>query len=216
MRIPKKSVFIVGGNIDYEVMFQRRGWDVVSDMDGADLVQFTGGADVSPSFYNKRPHPTTHNNPARDFKEKDIYKEAQANKIKCAGICRGSQFLHVMAGGELVQDCNNHAIGGTHPTEVAWMPGGVRVTSTHHQMMGNPDIGMVLMWTNLSTYKETMENRGKVYKMPVGYDIEAMYYPQHNSLSYQPHPEFSVGNDRYDACADAYFFMIENYLFGDE
>ena len=127
-------------------------------------------------------------------------------------ICRGAQFLHVMNGGELVQDCNNHAVGGGH---AAIKSDGttIQVSSTHHQMMASADVGEVLMWAdNLSTRKETTTDIGNRQPadilMPLGIDIESMYYEKTNSLSYQPHPEFFEAGD----CLNTYMEYVNKYL----
>jgi gamma-glutamyl-gamma-aminobutyrate hydrolase PuuD len=110
--------------------------ELFRDPESIALVVFTGGADVSPSLYEEKPHWTTGSNLTRDIQEKKIFEDAKAAKIPFVGICRGAQFLCVMAGGRLVQDITGHA-GGRH--EICFnLPNGsqevVEVTSSHHQM----------------------------------------------------------------------------------
>ena len=52
-----KRVYIVGGDLSYSSMFLNEGWIVTNDLLEAQLVQFTGGSDVTPSFYNELKHP---------------------------------------------------------------------------------------------------------------------------------------------------------------
>lgn len=74
-----------------------------------------------------------YSNIARDIEEKAIFEEAVKNKTKLIlGVCRGSQFLCVMNGGMLIQDCGNHAMFGTH--EIVYGDKIYEITSTHHQM----------------------------------------------------------------------------------
>lgn len=43
------------------------------------------------------------------------------------GICRGAQFLNVMAGGKMIQHVEGHAIHGTHEIVVTDVYGGVKL-----------------------------------------------------------------------------------------
>jgi gamma-glutamyl-gamma-aminobutyrate hydrolase PuuD len=99
------------------------------------LVIFTGGEDVSPSLYNTPQYKRSYTNPHRDEEELEIYKKAKALDIPFAGICRGAQFLCVMAGGDLVQDVTGH--GSNHFLNIRYPNGEVEqvaVNSSHHQM----------------------------------------------------------------------------------
>lgn len=212
----KKLVHIVNGNWQYKSMFEEAGWGITIDLAEADLVQFTGGEDVTPELYGERPHPRTFHNPNRDKQEKRIYDQAREMGIPMAGICRGGQFLNVMNGGKMYQDVDNHALGGTHKAHVNGFIGDVDVTSTHHQMM-RPNIHtdhIVLMSAKLSTRKEYMGGIPiGVIKQKVKHDddVESVYYPETHSLCFQPHPEFDRGKD----CRAVYFFFINNYLLGN-
>lgn len=217
----KKKVFIVGGfDYEYANMFRERGWETVNSMDEADLLQFTGGEDVSPDLYNELKHPKTRNSPARDAKEKAVYQWAVANGIPVAGICRGGQFLNVMNGGKMWQDVDNHAIGRTHKAFAVGHIGWVNVTSTHHQMMRpNTQVEhLVLMTAKESMYRENVGTTGIVLKNSMfggrfDDDVESVYYPNTLTLCYQPHPEFSGGE--VEECRDVYFYFINNYLMAE-
>ena len=99
-------------------------WD-----EGIDAVQFTGGADVTPELYGA-PNIASHNDVTRDLNEVRIFMESKRRLLPCFGICRGSQFLRVMAGGRLVQDIEGH--GRDHRAQCV-NGEEFRVTSTHHQ-----------------------------------------------------------------------------------
>lgn len=124
------KVYVVGGDISYVNFI--KDVEIVYELDKAQLVVFTGGEDVTPSFYGCEKHHTTYSNIKRDQLEKEIFDKIDPNKQVCLGICRGSQFLCVMNGGKLVQNVSNHAIGYTH----AITDGNkiYQITSTHHQM----------------------------------------------------------------------------------
>ena len=157
----------------------------------ADVVFFPGGADVTPSLYGEKKLPCTHNNIERDFREVELYSSMDT-RIPRVGICRGAQFLNVMAGGKLFQDVNNHACG-THLARCTVTKQDVSVTSTHHQMMRPAPDGEVLVKAALST-KKTSEHGVLKYKKPPeeGLDIEVVWYPGERSLCYQPHPEYDL------------------------
>lgn len=209
-----KKVFIELSDAAYETMFTNEGWVVVDDIEQADLILFTGGADVNPSFYGMEEHNTTFTNSFQDRYCVDLFTKYVGVK-PMAGICRGAQFLHVMADGELVQHCDNHAVMQGHKAKVHWLPNTtIHVSSTHHQMMYDDSVGEVLMSANnLSTYKETQDSGG-VKQLNTGEDIEAMYYEDINAISFQPHPEFSVYDHSLKECKDAFFFIVNNYLKG--
>lgn len=209
------KVFIVDTGAQYEQMFKARGWEVTRDLLAADLVQFTGGADVSPYLYGEEKHPTTYNDPRRDLVESGYYQVSLLLKKPMAGICRGGQFLNVMNYGKMFQNVNGHAISGTHEAEVVYRTDGkgegieepfiYQVTSTHHQMMRPHADGKVLLIAERATRLETdtlvFEGSGE--------DCEAVFYEKTKSLCFQPHPEFCPTEHE---CQVLYFKFLERYL----
>lgn len=192
----KKKVFIVKGNGSYHRMFADRGWMVVTDLALADLIQFTGGEDVSPELYNQKKHPRTFSNPYRDRHELILFNIAKTRKIPMTGICRGAQFLNVMNGGSLWQDVDGHAITGTHEAlDIAIDGRTINVTSTHHQMMDPSMDGNLLLISQESKSKEKfLTPSGKMFRVFTTQhddDVEAVYYEENNCLCFQPHPEYT-------------------------
>jgi gamma-glutamyl-gamma-aminobutyrate hydrolase PuuD len=124
-----KKIYVVGGWDDYASWINDHV--LVDKVEDADIVLFTGGEDVDPSLYGKEKHYTTFSNLSRDLEEKEIFEKVRPDQV-CLGICRGSQFLCVMNGGLLVQNCTNHAIGYTHT--ICNNDKIFDITSTHHQM----------------------------------------------------------------------------------
>lgn len=206
-----KKVFIVGGGVSYAMMYEQRDWEVVKDMVDADLVQFTGGEDVSPHLYGEDKHPYTHNSEARDVFEIEMFERAVKAGKPIAGICRGSQFVHVMNGGKLWQHVDNHGVALGHMARCTATGEEVLVTSTHHQMMvGNVGDVLLTAFATEHTYKERVED-DKVVRYPadVAPEVESVYHPDTNSLSFQPHPEMC----RKDSdCQDLYFRYLGEYL----
>ena len=209
------KVFIVGSNAQYDNMFADEGWEVVLTMDDADLVQFTGGEDVTPFLYSEPVHKRTYYNENRDYFELDLFETCVKEGKKMAGICRGGQFLNVANGGKMWQHVNNHGLHGTHPAVNVLDGVTYQVTSTHHQMMRPAKQGMVLLVAkNIASIKEHMINDKGVIKTVVvtpghkEHDVEAVYYPRTKSLCFQPHPEMSGGK----GCRGLYFHYLSKYL----
>lgn len=209
-----KSVYIVGGGNAYSQMFDMYGWKISNDLESADLIQFTGGEDVTPAVYGSRPHRTTHNNLNRDLIESRHFYRGFILDKPMAGICRGGQFLNVMCGGSLYQHVDNHAIAGTH--EVTTHRGKVlQVTSTHHQMMIPSEKGHVLATTRLANKREWVNEIGQVFENDCNSDeddTEVVWYPSSRVLCFQPHPEQVAYNSRVKECADYYFECLNLIL----
>jgi gamma-glutamyl-gamma-aminobutyrate hydrolase PuuD len=201
----KNAVMIVGGTHQYKSMFTRMGWDIVDNIELADVVQFCGGADVTPSLYSCEAHPRTWNNKDQDAKEAILYAECKALHIPMVGICRGGQFLNVMNGGTMWQDVDNHT--DSHYLTDVDTGEKVMVTSTHHQMMIPHMSGKVLAIAQEAERKETMVNGGVRLCQKKVDDVEVVWYPDSMSLCFQPHPEFSEGS-----CNDYYFQLIGQYI----
>jgi len=107
------------------------------------LVLFTGGEDVNPLLYgHTSPRRVCNFNLNRDLREMRIYRTAIRHGIKMAGICRGTQFCHALAGGKLMHHLTFHD-GGWH-----WMKTvegeAMAVNSLHHQMV-IPDSNTILL-----------------------------------------------------------------------
>lgn len=193
------KVAIVGPDWEIGRMFLKRGHKL-THFDEADLIQFTGGSDVDPSYYKEERHASTYADPRRDSRESNIYHTGVAEGKKFAGICRGGQFLNVMNGGKMWQDVNNH--GGSH--KALFGDKEIVVTSTHHQMMRPTPEAIILGTAKRSSYRETVNevNTDKDFV-----DIEALAYP--NCICFQPHPEYSSATEE---CEQMYFDLLEAYL----
>jgi len=167
------------------------------------LVVFTGGADVSPSLYNHEKLPNTWNNPERDEHEVKVFNKVKALGIPMFGICRGSQFLCVMAGGTLVQHVNNH--GGQH--DMRTHDGRLlKVNSTHHQMQFPPKGAKLLAWCE--------PPRSSVYEGFSGtpeHENECVYYPNIKAIGAQYHPEaMKEHTDGFKYCVELADLLIND------
>jgi len=203
----RKKVLIVGLDFGIARMFAEQGWEVVTNPleTDLDLVQFTGGEDVDPSYYQQQRHPATHSNPSRDARESNIYRQF-LGKVPMAGICRGGQFLNVMNKGSMWQHVTNHAIGRTHTAFDHIDQQDVEVTSTHHQMMIPGPGSLLLLSASCAEVKQGPDVQELGGITP---DVEALYYPETDCLCYQPHPEY-VGIDH--PCRTTYFNYLETFF----
>lgn len=208
VRTPESlRVFVVGGGFQYLHMFFNFGMKGARSVEDADIICFTGGADVDPSFYGEKKLPKTYSDINRDEYEKGIFIKAKKLKVPMVGVCRGAQFLNVMSGGRLWQDVNNHAIGGKH--DVVDLRTGKTVsgmTSTHHQQMIEGPGAEVVAVAALST-KKVNEREVVDRKKARADDLEVVWYPDTLSLCFQPHPEFGEGS-----CQDYFLDLIEDYI----
>ncbi len=179
-------------------MFNMCNFQRVLDVGDADVVVFPGGADVNPFLYGAKRHPTTQVDYNLDMRDLQVLKNIGDYQSK-VGICRGGQFLNCVVGnGRLYQHVTDHAIYGMHDmhrthdryknySEI------VGVTSTHHQMMIPGQGAEVIYCANLAKSKETDDEK-KVYtdanRANVYDDVEVVFYPDRQTLCYQPHPEY--------------------------
>ena len=210
----KKYVYIVRGHGRYSELFTLRNWHVTDKIEDADLVQFTGGEDVTPELYGHTRHATTGCNPQRDQREMLVFKKAQDMGIPMAGICRGGQFLNVMCGGTLWQDVDGHGIGGTHEVRDLDADQVFQATSTHHQMMIEGPEGKVVAVAARSRRKIKQPANGKPLSynltVPEWEDVESVFYLKQAVLCFQPHPEFM--KHRNGQLGAKYFELLERYL----
>lgn len=80
------KVFVVGGNIYYANWI--KDVELTTDLEKAQMVFFTGGEDVDPSFYQCKKHPSTFSNPARDEMEFEVFHNIRPEQL-VIGVCRG-------------------------------------------------------------------------------------------------------------------------------
>lgn len=155
-------------------------------LDVADVVIFTGGADVSPSLYGEEAHLTVFSDKERDEECVKLYKEAVDKGIPMVGICRGAQFIHVMRGGKLYQDVDGHNSSHliTDGKNKIWS------SSVHHQMV-IPQEGMeIVAWSDPPKSTSRWLNP-KTSIMSDAIEVEAFYYDDIVAFGTQGHPEYA-------------------------
>lgn len=194
------KVKIVNPSPQYVNLFTDLGYTPVENIEDADMLCFTGGADIDPSFYNHKRYKNTFVDSERDDEDFDMYQEGRFRNLPMIGICRGAQFLHAMNGGQLYQDVSGHT--KKHMVELLFDNfSTIEVTSTHHQMMIKPDFGSqddppypqntceVLAWCPNESVVMKCVN-GNVFVRGGVYDtLEVAWWTATKCLCFQPHPE---------------------------
>lgn len=209
-----RRVFIEQADGWYRKMFSSMGWVPVPDLDKVDLICFTGGEDVHPSFYGHSPlGPVNSYNLERDVRCMFYYRNALARNIPMVGICRGGQFLNVVNGGWMYQDVKGHV--KDHKLGISVDDGLIvnRASSTHHQMMhhgpGGNVIGAALRTPGYDhTWYDVEDDSFKQESLSL--NIEVIHYSSTRSLCFQPHPEFPG----YDELKEAFFITMRETILG--
>jgi len=173
------------------------------------LVMFTGGEDVHPSLYGGVDGSNLcGTNIRRDEFEKKVFAFCRQHNIKMTGICRGIQFLNVMAGGEMYQHITGHAGVLYHNAYFPYDNSIKRVTSTHHQLVNLPSGSIPIAWSQPSRSDIYIGAYGDEEEPPE-YEIEATIFPNINAMGVQYHPEMLREND---PCRIHYGEMIADFV----
>lgn len=148
----------------------------------ADLIVFTGGADVNPSLYGGVKKRSWYDE-KRDEIELSALREIRLGKLrttKVLGICRGLQLLNVGFGGTLVHDISDvYGSGHSYTHDIKWHGNNAfsgflhTVNSMHHQ-------GISRIGTQLHPEILGIEPRTQL--------IEAIIW-EDKYLAFQFHPE---------------------------
>ena len=181
---------------------------LTEDPKESSLVMFTGGEDIHPHFYKGIDHYNVcSTNIQRDKYEEKIFRFCVKHGIKMTGICRGIQFLNVMAGGFMYQHITRHA-GVVHKAYFPYDDTVKKVTSTHHQLVGLPNSAVPIAWSS--------PKRSEIYVGPFGlkieppeHEIEAAVFPNINAMGVQYHPEM-LGEE--DSCRIHYGRMVGDFV----
>lgn len=227
------KVFVVGSRYAYEANFLDDHFQIVDKIQEAELVIFTGGADINPAIYNEPVSKTTSFSRIRDVQELEAYNACRPDQLKF-GICRGAQLLTALAGGKLIQDVNGHCGCGNHRIRLTHNEINNEIiskkiisspvfgtNSIHHQMMYpynlSKDKYIILAVSNENLSDSYLNGNDEQINLPEGFEEpEIIYYPEINSICYQGHPEMMNygGNNYTDALAYCNFlvkkFVVKN------
>lgn len=160
-------------------------------LDLLDGVVFSGGADVDPAAYGAEPHPLTDPpQERRDRAELALLAAALARDVPFLAICRGSQLLNVLRGGDLVQHLpdevghtdhretpgvfSDHAVEVAPGTRLASLLGRrATVKSSHHQGLGRLGEGLVESAHAPDGTREALEDPSRRFAVGVLWHPEA-------------------------------------------
>jgi len=177
-----------------------------------ELVFFTGGEDVSPWLYGGKECGVSFINPIRDRIEQNIYEYCVEQSIKMIGVCRGFQFLNVMAGGRMYQHIDHHGLDGRHAAFFPHLGKNMLVSSTHHQLVQLNDKAIPIAWSS--------PRRSAMYVTPDGelikdenqfpaFEMEAAVFPDEGAFGVQYHPEMMF----LDELGRRHFaFMVKDFI----
>ena len=160
-------------------------------LDALDGIVFSGGADLDPASYGAEAHPTTDApQHRRDEGELALLRAALERDLPTLAICRGSQLLNVVRGGDLVQhlpdvvgDEKHKVTPGTFSEHGVRIDPGSRlgklvgehapVKSHHHQGLGRVGEGLVASaWAEDGTL-EGVEDPSRRFALGVLWHPEA-------------------------------------------
>ena len=162
-----------------------------------DLIIFTGGEDITPSYYGENVGKYTHINTIRDQNEFDIFHTVFYGVPKL-GICKGAQLLTVGSGGKLIQHVEGHrntidkiTICSSNSNEEYI----IEIPSDHHQMMFpynlNKNRYQILGYSTYFKSNVYLNGENENIKLPNNFlEPEIIYYEDFNSLAIQSHPEW--------------------------
>ena len=151
-------------------------------LDALDGLLVTGGVDLDPALYGAEPHPEMPGpRPERDQAEIALLEEALARDLPVLAICRGSQLLNVLRGGDVVQhlaetDLHRNGAGEIAVHDVRVKQGSrlaellgetTVVPSEHHQGFGRIGQDLVeVAWAPDGTV-EAVEDPGRRFMLAV-------------------------------------------------
>jgi gamma-glutamyl-gamma-aminobutyrate hydrolase PuuD len=164
---------------------------VEETLDVLDGVVFSGGADVDPATYGADAHPLTDApQQRRDRGELALLQAALARDLPVLAICRGSQLLNVLRGGDLVQHLpdevgssdhrqtagvfSDHDVTVARETRLGSLVGEhATVKSSHHQGLGRLGEGLVESARAGDGTVEALEDPSKRFALGVLWHPEA-------------------------------------------
>lgn len=189
-------VLVIGPekNVGFPQMFARAKCSRADSFNEADFVVFSGGsADVDPRLYGEPRYCMTNTRESLMREYLDAFQTCLSEGIPMVGVCLGAQFLHVMNGGKLYQDCSNHY--QDHPIWLVNEERSITVSSSVHHQLAYPNDEMIVIATADESTRRIMPH-GVIESRSMNSraheeDIEAFMYPETGCFCYQGHPEYA-------------------------
>lgn len=171
--------------------------EAVDSPEKADIIVFSGGADINPALYGCAKHNSTYYNEMRDALEVNCFNKLSPNQL-VLGYCRGAQLVTALNGGKLIQDVTGHNCG---PHMISNKTLKFRIASIHHQMMYPFDMNKedydLLFWSTKPLSKHYLGD--SIQEPPC--EPEVVLYHKKNlptCLAIQGHPEMMPRCEAHD------------------
>lgn len=139
-----------------------------------DGVVITGGHDINPVLYARKPEVEPCYDPARDELEMTVIDFALTRGLPILGICRGAQLMNVFRGGSLYQDLQDQREKTSHRRtllplktlcieENTWLAefmgqSSSRINSLHNQAMNDIGRGFTVSGRDLDGIIQAIED----------------------------------------------------------
>lgn len=185
-----KNVYTIGGKIHSSFLYALGFKE--TNFNEADVIMFTGGEDVSPSYYGEPVGKYTYNNIFRDTSERELFSRAIENKKAIVGICRGFQAIHAFQGFPLIQHMDNHN-GRTHKIIALNGEYSFDAPGDHHQNP-LPAAGMDILARSDIESRIILNGFNLEIPLDIKTSVEIGWYPSIKALGFQYHPEWSDPN----------------------
>lgn len=164
-------------------------------VDSFDGFLFSGGVDISPSFYHENPHPLLGDTSlAQDRCQIPLMQKVIAARKPFLAICRGNQVLNVACGGTLYQDVRiyGEVLKHMQSADNGDYSHQVHITAGNrlHEMFGDT------VWTN-SFHHQSVRDLGKGLVITAHTDdgiveaIELVDYPYGMGIQWHPEAMFA-------------------------
>lgn len=202
--------------VPFESMFNVVTSETIYDdevVKAVDVLMLTGGGDIDPSYYNEKRHPATYSSTHRDSHEYRLIQTALERGVAILGICRGAEWLSIVAGGKLFQHVSSHQ--NSHAVRWGKLKTPIHTSSLHHQMCDLREVpdAKVLAWADgiSNFYEGAVPNlsvlQPKSLKEPEVFTIDRI-----KGFAVQGHPEMLGINSTFNSlmrCALADFLKID-------
>lgn len=203
------DVYIEGNEFEQKMfapLFASAYCSKASSPSEADLVVFTGGADINPSIYGQEKHPDVTFNRDRDERDTALFQQCYEEGIPMLGVCRGAQLGHALLGYPLYQDVDGHEWGdhGMYdPVNKRYLK---NISSSHHQMVVENDRMEVYGYSSGTSKKRYVSH--DTFEEGSHKDVEAFFYRDVCFFGVQGHPEYTG----FDEFAHWTLMRIEDFV----
>lgn len=170
---------------------------------------FTGGLDISPSYYNEEPHIKLQaTNLSMDRTQIPLMQDVIRSQKPVLGICRGHQVLNVACGGSLYQDISE--ISGTYIKHHQETGNG----DVSHQVIIHPDSKLHALFGNklmVNSYHHQAVKHLGANLVAVAHSLDGVVeaieienYPFGLGIQWHPEAMFGIGDDSMKPIFDAF------------